>query len=637
MSEGSPVATECAVFEGNVRALEERQPALAERLSSIAIPAAALPALGRDQTPTFEIADRDGHSHFLGHTSIPRARAESLVDTFAPDGSNMLVFPMGTGRVARVLLDRTDGHCAVFVYEPDPVEIRLALTVTDLADCIRGGRLIVLTGPDAGVAAEAFFADGWGYEFPRKVLVLPHVGDGEVESMRSSLERASARVAESQSQRAALCRSILAERVSEGGGGGAERIGVLTIDPSPGVCQTTKSLPAATRQSKRDVVRRIGVLTIDPRAGSIEAAYALATAAGRVGLRAEVSVPDGPDQCHSVARLQHLVDHNTEGAVLVNCGWGPLHSHVPDGFPAVTWLLPGAQLIAKLTDGFGERHVVYAATPALKRAALDAGVDARRVGLLEVGCDETVFGRGDGVEAEPFEVACFGDVADLKPESNGIELPTHVSLWKRLCVEAAQRLYAPGGEVLEAAEKSSGVNLSDESIRSQLAALIDNRVMPTMVQRAAVQMLLDAHVDVRVFGEGWTFSRVPAGRVFAAPRSPGERAALHRAARVVICPLFGPEAVRLSMEVALSGGCVVCRRPGGNLEDGHPQLGEVLERIPMFDSLSAMRKYVRVFLRDTDARDQACAGAGEIIADRHLMKHRMQTIAEALAGSVAAP
>jgi hypothetical protein len=82
----------------------------------------------------------------------------------------------------------------------------------------------------------------------------------------------------------------------------------------------------------------------------------------------------------------------------------------------------------------------------------------------------------------------------------------------------------------------------------------------------------------------------------------------------------------------MAGGCVVCRRPEGELKDLHPQLWDALEAVPMANSPKSIRKQVRDFLRDQDARNQACARAREIISDHHLIRHRVATIREALAG-----
>ena len=59
---------------------EMRRPALARRLMATQVSATVRGALGRDDTPTFRLDDQSGNGHWLGHTSMPRVRAEALAD-----------------------------------------------------------------------------------------------------------------------------------------------------------------------------------------------------------------------------------------------------------------------------------------------------------------------------------------------------------------------------------------------------------------------------------------------------------------------------------------------------------------------------------------------------------------------------
>ncbi len=598
MAGSAVAATRCDWFDRNLTALRQCQPDIARPLAELAIPPNVTPAVSRDGVPTFRIADGDNGGRWFGRTSVPRVRAQALVDTFAPDNGNTLVSPLGSGFEIKYLLERTPRYCAVLAYEQDLLNIRLALSLIDFSQDIGRRRLILLSGPDLGDAVARFFASVPGYEAPRKMLIPPYAQSGAVESMRVSMEHASSRIAETQSEQVAACSTTLAARYTE---------------PLP--------------------PREIVVMSLDPRPACAQAARAIQAAATRMGWPIRVNIPDRPDKCHSLSRIRTLAAVEAAGAVLLNGGWGPLRDHVPAQLCTVSWLLPDAPPLSATSgnDGLGPNHVVFAAAPKLVEAAVKTGVDPRRVELLEAACDDDAFHPLDMPDVELFDVACFADVVDLAPAASGIELASHSALWKGICVEGARRLDATPSEVLEAAQRSSGVTMHDDALCEQLISMIRLRVLPTLVVRAWVQALLDARIDVQVFGHGWQHTRVPVSRVHAPPETAERRNEVYNAARVVVCPVFAPEAVQRCLDVVMAGGCVTLRRDQTVLNESHPQLGEVLETLPACASVPGMLKQVRALLSDDHARSMACDQARAIIADRHLMKHRLTVIRNKLA------
>lgn len=594
-------AAEDRRLQANLCALRTRQPAVARRLEAAQVPAGVTSAGARDGSDTFRIAQDDGPWHWLGRTSMPRVRAAALVDTLAPDGSNVLVSPIAGGAEVWELLRRSPRHATVFVYDSDPVAIRLALSLTDFATCIRSGRLVILYGDDPCDTVAAFFAEQGGYEFPRRMLVPPYVDAPATESLRAAMERAHLRVERSRAQ-----------------------------------CLAGLSRSLATHRSDGPDVRRLVVLSIDPRPATIDAARALRSAAQACGVDSVDSVPDRPQRCHSMARIQSLAEHRADAAIIVNGGWGPLLDHVPPSLPSATWFLPGAAVVEGLTGGFHRRHVVFAATDELARAAVNAGVASDRVHRLEIGCDDRSFHPFPVSDRDVFDVACVGDAADLEPDACGIELTTQKDLWNEIRRHAVACPDDAPVAILEVAERGSGVTLDDDTTRDQFLTLIRARLLPTLIRRAAVETLLDADIDVRVFGDGWQHTDLSADRVRPTPDTPAHRNAVYNAAHVVVIPHWDSATACVILEVVLAGGCVVCRRPSWDITDRHPQLHDALHAIPMFDSPRALRKLVRTYLRDDDACANACARARNIIAEDHLTRHRVATILRALAESGAA-
>lgn len=602
MTCSATLAADSPVFDENLRALETCAANVARRLSDMPIPSHVAPALARDDSPTFRIGDNGHDPRWLGHTSMPSVRAAALVETFGPDGSNVLMPSIGAGTELKLLLDGTASYSAVFVLADDWLDVRLALALTDFSKPIRDGRLIILDNADPSQALIDFFEQSPGYEFPQRMLVLPHIDVRAIEPLRAVIEQASMRITQFQTERIAAYSATLAQRASRNG--------------SP---------------------RRISILSLDPRPTVALAANALHEAAGRCGLDAGVCIPDRPVRCHALARMQAMVEHDSGTALLLNSGWGHLLNHVPDSMPTATWLLPDAQILAGKTDGFSAGHVVFAATPTLARAAINAGVDADRVHLLEVAGDDGNYHPLDDHDRALFDVACIGDVQDLEPAASGIELTSHVRLWEYLCAEAAEHIEAAPDKIFAEAQRRSGVEVTEEHVRAKMLAFLQERVIPTSTLQAVVQSLLDGGIDVRVFGAGWQHTRIPTSRVNPAPATPQECNKVYNEARIVLLPVFRPDTAQRCLNVTIAGGCVVYRKPPASLAELHPRLAEVLSRLPMLDNPRTARKQIRSYLRDDDKRQIVHVEAKKMIFDRHLWTHRLTTISAALASPAITP
>jgi len=600
MAASTLVATDCDHFPANLRALRTRCAAVADQLTRVTVPPDVQRITARDGSTTYRLSGSDGQTRHLGRATVPAVRAAALLDTFKPDGANVLVPAFGTGLEVHGLLARTASHCAVFVHESDGLALRLALTLTDFTVYLNAGRLVFLDGPELGDALVRFFDEHPGYEFPQRVFAPPYLDSAALESIRAAVQRVSVQITQSQRRRIQQCAATLAQRRP------------VQVPP-----------------------KTITILTIDPRPTVVETADALADAAGRIDLRAPTCMPDRPDRCHSFARIQALVDHHADAALLVNCGWGPLREFVPDDFPAVTWLLPGARLIRGLTDGFGPRHVIFVGTPDQRADALAAGAAEHLVRTLEIAVDDRRFAPRDpqlNVPAVPScGVAVIADLPDVRPAALQIDLDSHVRLWRHLCEIPPSDADLSADVKLARAERNSGVELADEHLRRHFLNLIATRLTPALQARAVVEALLADRVDVRVYGAGWERINVPADRVAPAPSTPEDRNAVYHVAGVVICPVHSAESVRVCLEAVTAGGCAVLRTPAEPLESAHPQLADALQYVPMANESAALARVAAGLAGDDRQRRLACSRARNIIHQRHLWSHRWAAIRDALA------
>ncbi|NOT01605.1 MAG: glycosyltransferase family 1 protein [Phycisphaerales bacterium] len=582
-------------LSANLDALRESNPDLARRMADLTVPSNVEPTIARDGSPTCRRGDAAGRPVFLGRTTMPRIRAVALVEVFAPDGHNVLLPAIGAGYEANELLRRTADHCAVFVHEPDLLDFRLALSLIDLSGWLRRRRLIPLTSDDLATELGAFLDAHPGFEFPHRVLIPPHLDRRRIDPLRADLQQLAARVNHAQADRVRRHAAALA---------------ILAAEP----------------RTDHPVV----LLSVDPRPGTINAARAIAAAAERIGWHTMTCLPDQPDRCHAAARIQALVEHTAGAALLINCGWGPLLPHIPPILPVATWLLPDARLLPGVTDGFSPRHLVFAATPDTAQQAVACGANPARVRPLDIAIDERTFRPADTASAPQFDVACFADLHSLEPADCGLSLESHLRLWQSVIAAAARQPWAAPESVLSDAERLAGVALSEDHLRQQFDILLRRRVFPTLRARGIVEHLAALGFDIRVFGNGWHQSRVPAERTFTKPSDAAERNAVYNSAQIVVCPSNDPPAGQVGMEAAAAGACVV-RYAGGDDEPARPQLLDALQAMNPWRDIPELRAALQSLLADERRRRDRSTAARDIILNRHLWTHRLTAIRRSLA------
>lgn len=165
---------------------------LAGRLESLDLaPFNPTPACTRDGRISFRFNRPEG-SQWLGRTSIPSVRAAALLSQFDPGQANVLLPALAEGTEAESLLETLGGHRCVFVWEPDPVTVRLALALHDYTAAITANRLILLCCslaelPDALV-------DWLGRhpqcQCPNRLMMWPWQSPAELSECRSAVEAA---------------------------------------------------------------------------------------------------------------------------------------------------------------------------------------------------------------------------------------------------------------------------------------------------------------------------------------------------------------------------------------------------------------------------------------------------------------
>lgn len=596
-------------FRANLEALAVRQADLARRLSEIGLPAGTRIAAGRDGSPVGVLTEDPGHIAWLGGTSMPTvSAAETLPGPIDPYANLALASP-GSGYEAPLVAHRLAHHAAVFVCAPDIRHLALALHVADWSAELRRGRLVVLA-EDVEAALVEYLERHPGYQVPTRVLALPDSGGAVLSERAVAVQRAAARA--DAAQQRAIAR--IAEQIAR------RRRGPGAAHP------------------------RVLVVSIDAVGGAVDFCGQAQHALAALGFSAAVSVPDAPERCHRIVRLAALRDHDPQWVLFVNCTPGPLGDYLSPDVACACWFLESATLPANAFAGLAHCDHLYAGSAAVRNLLIAQGARPETVKVLEPGVDDTVFRRLRREALDPADrcdVALVSDVCDAAPQAAGIGLESHERLWSAVEEQLVQALRrgaewgASAEELLNRAERATGVQLSDVRLRAEFRALLANRLIGTVTAREVARALRPLG-RVSVWGAGWE-AEAEFQPIWRGPL-PGAAARnrMYQQAAVVVFPHFGPASVRGAFEVLAAGGCPILPRMGQQALANYPAGCEILSRIPAFAGLPDLLQTVRGLAGGPVARAQAVAAARVgLLAGLTLPKRLLALHAEIAAGSAA--
>ena len=591
-------------FQCNVAALQALQPELARRMADLKLPDTVEPAWGRDGTPTFRILGTDRRRHWLGRTSMPSISAPAAVEHFDMGGANALIPLVATGFEADLLCKRIGRHVAVFAHDADPVNVKLALHVTDLAEHFRDGRLVLLTFGPIEETLPAFLAEHPGYDFPHRMLVHPAVGQEALDRLRAGSEAAASAAADRRFQRA---RAVAAAMAGE------------------------------HRPSLGDRPR-VTVLASDPRGGPMATVEQLVRALAELDWPAAVQAPSSPDQCHDLARLILICDHRPDLILTFNSCAGRLTEFIPPDWPVASWFWPGSAVGPAVGAGYGHEHHMFAATPALCEQLRDAGVVPDRVHLLEIGVDASCY-KPIAVDPErrsllACDAAVLVDAVDASAAAAGIKHPSQVALWQRIHALTTRRAreytssLAP--QIVSQAERATGTKMTSQDVREKFVHLLHHRLAPTAVVRAAVVALRRAGVSVKVWGRGWGGDDAVGDVVVGPIPDACGRNEISQCATTVVSPRFDASAAQAILEVTAAGGRAVFTPPETDLPTLHPTTAEVFNLLPQYGDFGTLVSRVREAGVSKSQHSSNVAAARRCVMARHSLAHRWLALRDAL-------
>jgi hypothetical protein len=591
-----------AIRQGNLSALRSVDPALAARLEAVDLPPQAIPATGRDGSPTFRIRMAEGERWF-GHTSMPTISGPALLSRFDPGGGNVVLPGIGQGIEARLLTERLGPNRAVFVLESDLAALSMALRVHDLSVPLAQGRLIPIVGDDLGQALTRFLADNEGYLVPERMMSLPWLDPSAVNAFTLLMQRV---VSQATRQRSIAMAGLLPELA--------------------GICPEHRPLPERPR-----------TMLVCPHGQGEPLRLAREVLAGlsELGWPSEPWLGDSPRTSHPLRLARRLVAFRPDLVILLDGVRAGLSQAIPAALRLACWMSRGVRLTPKIIEGIGPADRMFCMSGGTMQELIAGGIPQARVHWLGPAVPAQALRDGAGAIGEDggaglHDVIAVNNALPLSPAANGLTLESHCACWsvaERRIRDLAERYTDDQVErILQQAEEQTGARFGDPSLRRAFLDQMNTVLGHALVCRAAFEAVLRSGIGLSVWGWGWDqFPELkPACR---GPLPQGNPLDLHSRARIVLHVDVTGQVTPELLSAAARGAVVVARaHPGDAGPTGLASYLKPGQDLLVFRRHRDLVHEIKRLLADEPRRRGMADRGRATVAGRHAMTHRLITL-----------
>ncbi len=585
-------STDC--LAKNLAALREFQPDVAKLVEIADISPHVERAIGRDGSETFRVPDESGNMRWMGATSMPSISAAEVFGNVRRDQGNVLLPGVLSGREPLLVAERLAPYAAVFVIEPSATLLHFALTLCDYRDVIRSGRMVFLCGDALTETMTRFFEAHPGYEYPGHLFHAPHATPADGAALRESVERAGEAVLHHHAS--------LIERLQD-------QIAAQYKDRS--------SKPTDWNSP------RVSLLSVEANDASVKSVSRIANALRSQGWDYNICLPDTPQRCHAVARLQPIAEASPDIVFFVNST--PKHSRalLPRSLPVVSWYLPGFVPIGLSGEHACPNDLYVTSTPLHEQAICRARLTCLRVAPAT---DASVFTlpAADSQTPEETTIAVLMDLPQDSAATMNLTLPSQVALWEAMREEtqAAVELVTTVSDssILRKAEKRSGTALSDASLRETFEELIATVLRPAARARACVESLREAERRVTVFGSGWDRENLPESAIGGPIPDSADLCKIFQHAQTVVFPVASDTAIQSALDALATGAHVMIGASDEAISSAYPSLCDVFKFIATYDTTNELAS----LLPNADAPRQV--DAASFVASKHSFSSRLRQV-----------
>jgi len=452
LDDAPPVDLDPSLWSANLTALRGEQPEFAQQLEHTALPPHWRPAAGLDGFPTYRIELAGEPPQWLAGTAAPRTRARALLRLDQISHKDPAL--------------PTIAWQAVFVFEERTPQLAAVLRTVDLAHGITSGRCILVPPRREQAFLEELLERYPGLLPPGTIVTLPLVSDQRLGQVRTICETVARQTSDARDR----------------------RLQSLAVRTAPGA-------------SKQVAEPRLAVLALGPNRSSHRLSHELVGAAERLHWATCRCAVTSPRSVHPLPHCERLADFAAALSICIDHPPGSLP--LQPGKTVCQWHLQVKDVPERCAD---DATIHLAATPRVAVALRAAGVPEAR--LVDFhwgfpGAERQVSAR----PPSPRAVAIVADLPDASASACRIEQPTHKQLWAQLHQTAAKawttvEITQPA-TLLRRAERSSGVQLGESSLRTRMVRIIEHVLIPAIVLERISQLLEQASFEVVTVGTGW--------------------------------------------------------------------------------------------------------------------------------------
>lgn len=605
MPDGEAGLVDPAHFQRNLDALRTVDAALADRLAATAVPDGAELTRGRDGSPTYRLRGADGRWHWLGGSSTPTVSAPAMLSRFDAGTGNVMLYGIGHGQEAIVLLDRLPPHRGVVVIETDVSALAMALRLRDFAAALAARRLVLLPAEPGNeqAALSAFLANHEGFNCPERLVLWPWLSQADAGRLQGFVQRCAVEAAQRRSEALHVIRA--------------------ESDPRP---------PAALVEKPRLAV--VSVIALPHVWGWADD---VVRAASESRWTACSFVARGPDDCHRLCLARALKTFAPQWVVALGTGRGDVEPAVPGGVPIATWIDGTTARLHGIPPSGGPADVAVCTSELLRERLARAGWPADRLAVVAHGAfaAESITPWA----SRERDAVLMADLVALDPQAAGITLNTHRVLWQECAKQIAAEIDSYTREraeaVLRATETRLRIPVGDPEARAELAGLIADALGPTVVAIEIARRLAASGVSIDVWGQGW--GAYATGRLRhggAIPRDDDLHVTL-LSTKLYVDASTDAEVHRRTVLAAAAGSLVARRQhPSDDRPGGIRTLLAAGKEYVSFRSPRDLEPHVRKQLGGTGGGEAMAATAVERISREHGVAGRLDVIRSIAAAAI---
>lgn len=590
-------------YEMNLRALRSRQPGVAQCLHDTDLPVGSQTATTRDGNVSATYLGADGRRCWLGQSSMPHVSTAAQLDGSVLSPGNLATPGILTGVEPLALLARLHSQFAVFVIERDLGLVKLAMHLHDYAAALESGRLVIIPENRFEPAFIEFFSDHPGYEMPQHLLSTVDRDPGETAELRQRLEDVAVRIAEIHRHHTRDLSEAYAQasgiRLTEG-----VRLSVLSIDTS----------------------REIGHLA------------SLIVEAGRdIGWVVHRCVPDGPESCHTVARLKTAADTQTNLVLFLGGGGASLRRFLPRSVPIVSWFLPSSPIQHGLAPAVEPGDVVCAASRHIQDQLERIGVPSERIQDLPPAATTT---RPSTMRRSRnptrISVTAFTTLPPTSAPACGIGLPSHVAFWNtlvRLSLDDARRHRPLDLDALfQRVQLEHDTVFEDAGVPARLRDVAKSHLRPVAEAVGALTEVTAGGCRLTLYGTDLT-AWLPDAEYRGTIPTPEKLGTVFESADALLLPQSAPDAITWSLNALACGVPVLCRPDDRFHRECSALLATPLQAMHWFEKDSELRELLAALQRDAPAWRTAYAAAVHDLRKHHGLAARLAKLLAGVVGS----